>query len=382
MGSERCRTDGRRKYTVPSRDLANADEAIRDEIAAAILAVARRGDFVLGSETAAFEQAFARFLDVKHAVGVGNCLDALRLSLAAMDVGPGDEVIVPANTFIATALAVSGVGARPVLVDCHPRTYNIDTEQIEAAITPSTRAIIPVHLTGQAAEMDPILELAERRGLPVIEDVAHSPGATYRGRSCGTLGRSGCFSFYPSKNFGAFGDGGLIATGDDDLAQRLRLLRNYGQEVKYEHPEKGVNSRLDTIQAAVLNVKLPHLPAWNKARQARAEEYRRQLDGVGDIAFQEQSPHSTHVYHLFVIETDQRDDLLGHLQEDGVEALIHYPKPIHLQKAYTELGYREGDFPVTESLARRTLSLPISPELTPEQVRHVTGSIRAYFGRT
>ncbi len=382
MGTEPRHAAGRPEYVVPSRDLVKADETIRDEIAAAILAVARRGDFVLGSETAAFEQAFARFLDVKHAVGVGNCLDALRLSLAAMNVGPGDEVIVPANTFIATALAVSGVGARPVLVDCNPRTYNIDAARIESAITPSTRAIIPVHLTGQAAEMDPILELAEQRDLPVIEDVAHSPGATYRGRSCGAMGRSGCFSFYPSKNFGAFGDGGLIATNDDDLVHRLRLLRNYGQEIKYEHPEKGVNSRLDTIQAAVLNVKLPRLPAWNAARQTRAEEYRRQLNGVGDIAFQERSPHSTHVYHLFVIETDRRDALLSHLRADGVEALIHYPKPIHLQKAYTELGYQRGDFPVTESLARRTLSLPISPELTPEQVRHVTGSIRAYFHRS
>jgi len=381
MKSQQRRAASRGEYVVPFCDLAKLGSTIKVEVEAAILGVLARGDFVLGSETTKFEEAFARFLDVKHAVGVGNGLDALRLSLTALDVGIGDEVIVPANTFIATALAVSSTQARPVLVDCNPSTYNIDVSQIEPAITPRTRAVIPVHLTGQPADMDPILELARRYGLPVIEDCAHAPGATYRGRSCGAMGQTGCFSFYPGKNLGAFGDGGLIATGDDALAERLRRLRNYGQEVKYEHPEKGMNSRLDTVQAAVLNVKLEHLPRWNAARNKHAEEYRQLLDGVGDISFQEQLPNATHVYHLFGIETDRRDALHRHLHKCGVEALIHYPKPVHLQEAYAELGYREGNFPVAESLARRMLSLPVAPELTPEQIRYAADSIRGYFSR-
>lgn len=370
---------GRPDVVVPFLDLAAHGLLFREEAEAAIRDVIAQGDFILGSETARFEERFARFIGVDHAVGVGNGLDALRLSLLALEIGPGDEVIVPANTFIATALAASSIGARPVLVDCDSETYNIDVTQVESAITPNTCALIPVHLTGQAAEMDALIDISNCHGLSVVEDVAHAPGAEYRGRKCGSMGQTGCFSFYPGKNFGAFGDGGLVSTNDAKLAKKLRRMRNYGQRVKYEHTEKGLNSRLDTLQAATLNVKLPYLQRWNSARAKHAAQYRIQLEGVGDIAFQCRSPDSTHVYHLFVIETEQRDALKEHLDRCGVETLIHYPKPIHLQKAYQNLGHELGDFPQAEQLARRMLSLPIYPELRPEQVVYVADSIRRFF---
>jgi len=360
-------------------DLAGQMALLHDELRQAIDEVLLRGDFVLGAATTAFEAAFARFLGVDHAIGVGNGLDALRLSLMMSGIGRGDEVIVPVNTFIATALAASSLGARPVFVDCDPQTYNIDVSRIEAALTNRTRAICPVHLTGQPADMQPILEIAERRNLVVVEDTAHAPGALYRGRACGTLGAAGCFSFYPGKSLGACGDAGLIATGDAKLAERLRCARNYGQKKKYEHVEQGLNSRLDTLQAAILNVKLKYLPAWNEARQAIAAEYRRQLEGVGDLTFQQCLPNTTHVYHLFIVETDHREALQAFLTERGVETLIHYPQPIHLQPAYRDLGYQPGDFPVSERLSRRMLSLPIFPEMSAAQVARVAGGVQDYF---
>jgi len=364
---------------VPFVDLAAQYDQIRSEVDAAIKQVLLRFDFILGTEVAEFEQDFARLIGVEHAIGVSNGLDALRLALIALDIGSEDEVILPTNSYIATALAVSAVGARPVLVDCDPLTYNIDVACIEPAITPRTRAIIPVHLTGQAADMDPILELANHYQLDVIEDAAQAHGTLYKGRPSGSLGRLGCFSFYPGKNLGAYGDGGMITTREALLAERLRRLRNYGQRVKYEHCEKGLNARLDTLQAAVLKVKLPYLSEWNASRARHAETYRRILSGVGDLRFQQQVAYSTHIYHLFIIETDSRDALQKHLAAAGIQTGIHYPTPIHLQSAYSDLGYRRGDFPHAEQLANCTLSLPMFPELSKVQLTRVVQAIRAFF---
>ncbi len=366
---------------LPFVDLPAQYLGVRKEIEVALHEVLTGCDFILGTQVEKFESAFAHFLRVEHAIGVSSGLDALRLSLMALDVGPGDEVIIPANTYIATALAVSAVGARPRLVDCDPATYNLAPRSIEPAMTSRTRAIIPVHLTGQSADMDPVLEIAQRHGLHVIEDAAQAHGTLYKGRACGSLGFMGSFSFYPGKNLGAYGDAGMVSTHDSKLAERVRCLRNYGQRAKYEHIEKGLNARLDTVQAAILNVKLRHLQEWNAQRVAHAETYRRLLYGVGDITFQQQVPCSTHIYHLLVIETDQRDDLKNFLDLVGIQTGIHYPKPIHLQEAYADLGYRPGDFPQAERLAKRVLSLPMYPELREDQIERVARAIRKFFER-
>ena len=364
---------------VPFFDAVAQQRSVMAETLAAIQDVLDEARFIVGPQVGEFERAFASLVGVGHAVGVSSGLDALRLALTALDVVPGDEVILPANTYIATALAVSAVGARPVLVDCDPRTYLIDCGQIGPAITARTKAIIPVHLTGQAADMDAVLDLARAHGLHVVEDAAQAHGATYRGRSCGAMGALGCFSFYPSKNLGACGDAGMVTTGDGRLADRVRRLRNYGEEAKYHHVEKGTNARLDTLQAAVLSVRLRQLAAWNKARNRHAERYRRLLTGVGDITFQDQAPGSNHVYHLFVVETGRRDELREHLAEAGVQTGVHYPVPIHLQRAYEDLGHKPGDFPNAERLAARMLSLPMFPELRPEQLAYVADQIRRFF---
>jgi dTDP-4-amino-4,6-dideoxygalactose transaminase len=364
---------------VPFFDAVAQQRAVMAETQVAIQDVLDEARFILGPQVGEFERAFAELIGVGHAVGVSSGLDALRLALTALDVGAGDEVILPANTYIATALAVSAVGARPVLVDCDPRTYLIDCGQIGAAVTPRTRAIIPVHLTGQAADMDAVLDLAGAHGLQVVEDAAQAHGATYRGRSCGAMGTLGCFSFYPSKNLGACGDAGIVTTGDGRLADRVRRLRNYGEEAKYHHVEQGTNARLDTLQAAVLSVRLRRLAAWNQARNRHAERYRRLLAGVGDLAFQQQAPGSDHVYHLFVVETGRRDELRRHLHDAGVQTGVHYPVPIHLQRAYEDLGHKPGDFPNAERLAARMLSLPMFPELRPEQLAYVADQVRRFF---
>jgi dTDP-4-amino-4,6-dideoxygalactose transaminase len=276
-------------------------------------------------------------------------------------------------------LAVSAVGARPVPVDCDPGTYNIDANSIERAITPRTKAIIPVHLTGQSADMDPILEVAEQYRLRVIEDAAQAHGTLYKGRPCGSIGSVGCFSFYPGKNLGAYGDGGMLTTDDPELAARARRLRNYGQTAKYHHVEKGLNARLDTLQAAILSVKLHHLPRWNEARVAHAEHYKSALEASGDLVFQQAVPYSTHIYHLFILETERRNALRKHLGACGIQTGIHYPVPIHLQRAYRDLGYGQGDFPETERLAKRIVSLPMFPELRPEQIERVADEIKRFF---
>jgi dTDP-4-amino-4,6-dideoxygalactose transaminase len=365
--------------TIPFVDLTTQHAVIQSEISAAIQQVLSRSNFILGSQVEEFEQAFARFVGTEHAIGVSSGLDALRLALIALDVGSGDEVILPANTYIATALAVSATGARPVLVDCDPGTYNIDVGLIELAVTPRTKAIIPVHLTGQSANMDSILEVAERHGLYIVEDAAQSHGTLYKGQPCGSIGAVGCFSFYPGKNLGACGDGGMVTTDDAILAERLRRLRNYGQQAKYQHVEKGLNARLDTLQAAILAVKLRYLPQWNKARAAHAEKYKKALAGVGDLVFQHKVPYSTHIYHLFIVETEQRTTLQEHLKVAGIDTGIHYPVPIHLQQAYADLEHSKGDFPEAEQLAERILSLPMFPELRWDQIWRVAEEIKSFF---
>jgi dTDP-3-amino-3,4,6-trideoxy-alpha-D-glucose transaminase len=367
--------------TIPLVDLKAQHAALRGELAAAVAAVFERADFILGREVEEFERAFASLAGTAEAIGVSSGLDALRLALLALEVQPGDEVIVPANTYIATALAVSAVGARPLLVDCDPRTYNLDAAAAVRAMSPRVRAILAPHLAGQPADLDPILEAAAARAIAVVEDAAQAHGARYKGRACGSLGRAGCFSFYPSKNLGACGDGGIVTTSDATLAAAIRTLRNYGQRARHEHVVKGLNARLDTLQAAILSVKLPHLAGWNQARRAHAGQYRALLAGAGDVRFQHQPDFAHSVYHLFVIETGRRDALREHLARAGIQTAIHYPVPIHLQPAYADLGYRDGDFPHSERLARTSLSLPMYAELTGEQIERVSSEIRRFFDR-
>jgi dTDP-4-amino-4,6-dideoxygalactose transaminase len=386
--------------SIPLVDLAAQFAAIRAEVEPRVAEVMARGDFILGRAVGEFEKEFARYCECDRAIGLASGLDALKLALRALDIGPGDEAITVANSFIATALAVSSVGATPVLVDCDPKTYTIDVGQIESAVTGRTRAILPVHLYGQPAEMDPILDLARRHGIEVIEDAAQAHGARYRGRRCGSIGRAAAFSFYPGKNLGAYGDGGAVTTNDATLADRVATLRNYGSRVKYRHEELGENSRLDTIHAAVLRVKLAHLDAWNAARRRIAARYAAALAGVGDLVLPAAPAHMEPVWHLYVIRTARRDALLAHLQERGIGALIHYPVPIHLQPAYAARGprsevrdprseargprsdgggWRPGQFPVSERLAAEILSLPIYPEMTEEQVERVVCGVKEFF---
>jgi dTDP-4-amino-4,6-dideoxygalactose transaminase len=364
--------------SVPFLDLQAQHRALAAELDQAVHAVLTKCDFILGGSVAAFEKAFSTFIGAEYALGVSNGLDALRLALLALDIGPGDEVILQANTYIATALAVTSVGARPVLVDCHADTYRIAVDQVEAAITPRTKAIMPVHLTGMSADMDPIIDIARRKQIHVIEDAAQAQGTRYKDRPCGAIGQIGCFSFYPGKNLGACGDAGAVTTNDSQLADRMSQLRNYGQREKYHHVQKGLNARLDTIQAAILNVKLSHLAAWNAARAANAATYRTLLADVGHVRVQTAPLDSTHIYHLFIVESPRRDDLQRHLAQRGVQTLIHYPIPIHLQKAYSDLGYARGAFPNAERLAETMLSLPMFPELSREQIEYVVRAIKEF----
>ena len=360
---------------VPFVDLQAHHDPLRAELDAAIAAVGRRGDFILGADVQAFEREFAAYLGAPHAVGVASGLSAIELALRAHGIGPGDEVITAANTFIATVLAILAVGATPRLVDVDAGTYTIDPDRAADAVTPRTRAIVPVHLYGQPADLDAIGALAERHGLVVVEDAAQAHGARYRGRRAGTFGDSAAFSFYPSKNLGAWGDAGLVVTKDAAVAERLRALRNVGQRAKYVHGDVGTNARLDTVQAAVLRLKLPHLERWNALRRAHADRYRERLgDGIHVPSAR---PDREHVYHLFVVQVDRRHEVQAQLKADGVETGIHYPVPVHLQEACASLGYRRGDFPVTETAADRILSLPMFPELTDAQIDYVSEQLIA-----
>jgi len=359
---------------IPFVDLHAQYKSIASDVTAAMMRVVERGDYILGDDVRLFEEEFAKYIGTSEAISVGSGLDALEFALRAYGIGPDDEVITAANTFIATVLAIMATGARPILVDVNRETYNIDPAAIEAAITPRTKAIMPVHLYGQPADMQPILEIARKHGLIVVEDAAQAHGAWYDGRRAGALGHAAGFSFYPAKNLGAYGDGGMVVTNDAAAAEKIRRFRNYGQRVKYEHPEIGTNSRLDTIQAAVLRVKLPHLDRWNAARGEHAASYNALLAGTS-IVLPKTAQKCTHVYHLYVIQLDRCQEVQKALTARGIGTGIHYPIPIHLQEACASLGYRKGEFPVTEIAASRILSLPMYPEMTTEQCEFVADEL-------
>ena len=352
---------------------------IGDEEKRLVMQVLDSGMLVQGPRVAELEQRWAEACQTKHAIAISNGTAALHTALLAHGIGPGDEVITVAFTFIASVNSIIYCGARPVFADIDPVTFNIDPDTIEALITPRTKAIMPVHLTGCAADMEPIMDIAQRHNLWVVEDAAQAHGTFYKDKMCGSIGHAAGFSFYPGKNLGAYGDGGAVTTNDAALAEKIRRIANYGQRVKYEHIEKGVNARLDTIQAAILSVKLPHLQAWNETRVQHAEKYDELLSGVGDLKMQKTPTGSTHTYHVFIIETDQRDALQKHLAANGVHTIIHYPTPPHLQEAYTELGIPAGSYPRAERLAKRTLSLPMYPELSDAQIVYVADQVKAFF---
>ncbi len=362
---------------VPFVDLQAQYQSLAEEMTTAVGGVMERCDFILGGKVTEFEEMFADYCDVAHGVGVDSGYSALELLVMAYGIGPGDEVITAANTFIATTLAISNTGATPVLVDCDPRTFNIDPTKIEAAITPRTKGIMPVHLYGQPADMDPIMALAEKYNLVVIEDASQAHGALYKGRRVGSIGHAAGFSLYPGKNLGAYGDAGIVVTNDADIAEKIRMLRNLGMKIKYHHEIKGFNRRLDTMQAAVLCVKLPHLDGWNENRRRVAAEYDRALEGL-PLTRPYVPGWAEPVFHLYVVRVADREGLQKHLNERGIASGMHYPIPIHQLEAYEELPYETGDFPVTEGYASEILSLPIFPELTTEQVGLVAEAIREY----
>lgn len=358
-------------------DLARHHAKIRGEIRKAIEQVVDQSSFILGKGVENFEQHFATFCESKYCIGVASGTDALHLALKAMGVKAGEEVITAANTFMATALAVEHCGARIKLVDADEKTYNLNPEKLQEVITKKTKAIIPVHLFGQPAAMDAIMEIAEDHGIQVLEDACQAHGARYKGKRVGNFGRAAAFSFYPPKNIGAWGDGGAIVTNDASLQEMLRKMRNYGQKVKHCHEMLGFNSRLDTIQAVVLDVKLRNLETYNQLRRKHAERYRKMLDDT-TVLLPEEAPSCEHVYHLFVIRSKQRDALAAYLKAENIETGIHYPTPIHLQPAFTHLGYSRGSFPVTEQLAAEMLSLPMFPELTEAEIQRVADAVRAF----
>jgi dTDP-4-amino-4,6-dideoxygalactose transaminase len=361
---------------IPFVDLVRQYRHISQEIQEAISSVLERGDFILGEDVGEFEKEFALFNQAPHCVGVADGTDALYLALVALGIGQGDEVIVPSHTYIASALAISNCGAKPVFVDCDPTYYTVNPTKIEKALTSRTKAIMPVHLYGQPADMDPILEIAKRRKLYVVEDTAQAHGATYKGKVCGTMGDVGCFSFYPGKNLGAYGDGGAVVTKSFELSEKIRLLRNYGQKVKYVHTIKGLNSRLDTIQAAILRIKLKHLALWNRKRVEAAARYSEVLKR-SRLGLPLTADYGKPVWHLYVVQTTDRGGLQKKLNDAGVSHGIHYPIPVHLQQAYRDLGHKRGDFPVTEHLAERIISLPIFPEITAEEIGRVGRAVDA-----
>jgi dTDP-4-amino-4,6-dideoxygalactose transaminase len=367
---------------IPYLDLQAQYRGIKDEIDAAVLRVLDSAQFILGEDVAAFEREFAAYCQASESVGVNSGTSALHLALLASGIGHGDEVITTPFTFVASVAAIRYAGATPVLVDIEPDYFTIDPSKVETAITPRTRAILPVHLYGQPADMDAIFEIARRRGLTVIEDAAQAHGSEYHGRRCGSLAEIAAFSFYPGKNLGAYGEGGAITTTKADIARTCRVLRDWGQEERYEHRFKGFNYRMDGIQGAILRVKLRHLEAWTEKRRLVARWYAEALDHES-VRIPKERPGCRHVYHVYVVRSDDRDGLRDTLAKQGIQTGIHYPIPVHLQPAHADLGHREGDFPVAETVAREVLSLPIFPEMTREQVERVAAAVSgAYESRT
>lgn len=367
--------------TVPLLDLHAQYAPLRQAILEAITRVCDSQRFIGGPEVEGLERELCESLGVPHAIGLSSGTDAVLAALMALDIGPGDEVITPTYSFFATAGCVVRVGATPVLVDIDAGTFNLDVAATLAAITPRTKAIIPVHLFGQSAELAPIVDAAQRRGIAVIEDAAQAIGASYQGRPVGTWGAIGCFSFFPSKNLGAFGDAGFVTTTDAALAKKLRLIRTHGMEPKYYHHLVGANFRIDAIQAAVLRVKLPHLQTWSDGRRANAARYRALFGDAGltDVTLPCEAPGRTHIYNQFVIRAPERDRLKAHLDAAGIGTEIYYPVPFHLQQCFADLGYPAGAFPLAEAAAKSSLALPIYPELTPSQQAAVVGAIRNFY---
>jgi dTDP-4-amino-4,6-dideoxygalactose transaminase len=363
---------------VPFGDLSRQYRVLQGDLDRVWRRTAREGWFVLGREVEAFEGEFSRYLGVPHAVGTGNGTDALHLALAACGVGPGDEVITVPNTAVPTVNAISASGAQPVLADVDPATYTLDPRKVERLLTRRTKALIPVHLYGHPADMDPLRKLARKRGLFLIEDACQAHGALYKGRKVGSLSDIACFSFYPSKNLGAFGDGGMAVTRRPDLARRLRLLRNHGQSRRYHHQIPGFNSRLDELQAAFLRTKLRKLDAGNRTRRRLAIRYSQGLQGL-PLVLPTEAAWARHCFHLYVVRTGKRKALAAWLTRKGIQTLVHYPTPVHRQPAYRELGLGPGSFPVAERLSREVLSLPLFPELREAEVDRVTGAIRSFF---
>ena len=351
-------------------------EAIKDEVKEAVGKVMQSGMFILGQDVGLFEQEFARYCSVKYGIGVNSGTDALFLGCLACGIGKGDEVITMPYTYIATALGISMTGARPVFVDIDERTYNIDTSKIEKAITEKTKAILPVHLYGHPADMDPIMEIAGKHNLKVIEDCAQAHGALYKNKKVGSFGDAGCFSFYPTKNLGAFGDGGIVVTNSEEIKERVLLFRDYGRKGRYEYVVKGYNSRLDTMQAAILRVKLRHLDRWNGMRRNNARLYTRLFkEKEIEIILPCEADYAEQVYHLYPVRVKNRKHVMDSLAEKGVRTLIHYPIPIHLQETYKDLDYKKGDFPVSEKCCEEILSLPMYPELPAEDIGYVVDSL-------
>jgi dTDP-4-amino-4,6-dideoxygalactose transaminase len=371
--------------TVPLLDLKAQHGPIREAVLRAIEGVADAQRFILGAEVEKFEEEVAAYCRTRFAVGCASGSDALLLALLALNVGPGDEVLTVPYTFFATAGEIVHAGAKPVFVDVDAATFNIDVTQAAEMLkrNPRIRAILPVHLFGQCADMDPLLEMACARGIPVIEDAAQAIGAEYRGRAAGSMGEIACFSFFPSKNLGAYGDGGMVTTNDPELRKKLAALRVHGSVEKYYHEWVGLNSRLDALQAAVLRVKLPHLDGWTAARRRNAGLYRKLLaEREVPVALPVEAPFNTrHIYNQFVICGARRDELCGYLRENGIGSEVYYPLPLHLQKCFAELGYRAGDFPVSERLAKESLALPVYAELTPEDIEYVAAHIQAFYAR-
>jgi dTDP-4-amino-4,6-dideoxygalactose transaminase len=369
------------EMNVPLLDLRAQFQTIRGEVMAAVERVFESQHFILGPEVEVFERDAAEYCRIKHAIGCGSGSDALLLALTALGVGPGDEVVTASFSFFATAGSIARLGARPVFVDISPDDFNVDPNLIERAITPRAKAILPVHLFGQCAEMDAIREVADRHNLPVIEDAAQAIGAGYCERRAGAMGAVGCFSFFPSKNLGGAGEGGLMTTDDDDLAEKLRLLRVHGMRPKYYHKVVGVNSRLDALQAAVLGVKLKYLDRWSDARRRNAEHYDKLFAeaGVEEVTTPEVRPNRRHIFNQYTIRCSRRDELMDFLKRRGVGSEIYYPAPLHLQECFAHLGYKPGDLPATERASRECLSLPIYPELTEEMRQYVVEKIAEFY---
>jgi dTDP-4-amino-4,6-dideoxygalactose transaminase len=362
---------------IPLADLKTQYHSIKAEIDSAISGILESSQFILGREVAAFEEAFAAYCGGRHAIAVNSGTSALHLALLAAGVGEGDEVITVPYSFVATAAAIRYTGAKPVFVDIDAASFNIDVNAIEAAITPRTKAIMPVHLFGQPADMDPILDIARRHNLLVIEDAAQAHGAEYKGRRVGSIGDFGCFSFYPGKNLGAYGEGGAVVTNNPEAARTIRLLRNWGQEESYKHILRGYNYRMEGLQGAILRVKLKYLPQWTEARRAHGETYNRLLAGAGVITPAVMA-YARHVFHVYALRTPNRQALQSAMTAAGVQTAVYYPIPIHMLEAHQDLGYRPGQFPVSERMCEEELSLPVYPELTQQQIEMIAGVARAH----